>query len=255
VSTGADRALFWAAPLIGLTTVGLAALFVPLDESAIAVDSPVGIFFFLVLLSPAAVALLCAGWSANGTPGLFGAFRAAAQLVAYEVPLGFAAIGPAMAAQSLSPLRIVEAQHALPFALWQPLGLGIYLAIAPAVAYRHPFDLPQAASELAGGVLADASGPRLLLLRFMFAALFALLMVVGAILFLGGWRGPLLPGPVWLLLKALALAIVIEVVGTHVPRLRQDQLLAFSWKVLLPASLLHIAVTGVLALLIPAELQ
>ena len=118
-----------------------------------------------VLYQGDSVALMNAGWGANGKLGLFGTFRAAAHLLSYEVPFGFAAIGPAMAAESLSTRQIVEAQAGVWFIVWQPLGFAIYLIAALMMSFRKPFDLPQAGSELGGGVLGEYSGGRLLVLR------------------------------------------------------------------------------------------
>lgn len=114
-------------------------------------------------------------------------------LLSYEVPLGFAAIGPAMAAESLSTVRIVETQAGLWYVVWQPLGLIIYVASALYMTYRWPFDIPQAGSELESGVLAEYTGATLLLFKIALSALFFLLSAMGVVLFFGGWHGPLLP--------------------------------------------------------------
>jgi NADH-quinone oxidoreductase subunit H len=255
IPAGIDHFLFRSAPVIAFVAMALAALFVPASAHASGVDSSVGLFFFLALFAPFVVAMMNAGWAQGGKAGLFGAFRAAAHLLSYEVPLGFAAIGPVMAAESLSTSRIVEGQHALWYGVWQPLGLALYLVAAVFASFRHPCDLPQADTELAGGTLAEYSGPSLLLFRVALNANFALLMVMGVVLFLGGWQGPLLPGPIWLALKSAALAGLVLAVARRFPRLRHDQMLAFSWKVLLPASLLNVLLVGVLALVLPGSLQ
>jgi len=251
----ADRFLFRSAPILALATISLAALFIPIGPRLIGLDATTGLFFFVVLLSPFVVAMMNAGWAGNGKHGLFGVFRAAAHLVSYEVPLGFAAIGPVMSAQSLSTTRIVEAQSSLWYVVWQPLGLVLFVIASLFASFRHPFDLAQADTELAGGVLAEYSGRRLLLFRLALDGLFALLMAMAVVLFLGGWHGPLLPGPVWMILKTICLAALALAMARRFPRLGHDQMLAFSWKVLLPASLLNVALVGVLALLLPARLQ
>ena len=248
---GADALLFRSAPLVALATVGLAALVVPLGPDLVGFDPSIGLFYFIVVLGPFVIAMTNAGWGQNAKEGLFGAFRAAAHLVSYEVPLGFAAIGPVIAAESLSTVRIVAAQDRIWYGVWQPLGVAIYLVAALVMTYRHPFDLPQAGSELEGGVFAEYSGPRLLLFQVALDALFVLLMAMGALLFFGGWRGPLLPAPLWMALKTLALATLVSWAGRRVPRLRHDQMLSLAWKVLLPASLVNVALVGILALVIP----
>lgn len=246
---GADRLLFISAPIVALAAVSLAALVVPLSRTLVAFDPSIGLFYFIVCLGPFVVALMNGGWGSNAKSGLLGAFRAAAILLGYEVPFGFAAIGPAMAAESLSTVRIVEAQAALWFIVWQPLGFLIYVVAALMISVRPPFDLAHADSELGGGVLAEYSGARLLVWRVVLDALLVVLAAMGTILFLGGWHGPVLPAPAWFALKTAVLATLLLAVGRRVPRLRHDQMLAIAWKVLLPASLLNVAWVGVGVLL------
>lgn len=248
---GADRFLFRSAPLVALAAVALAALVVPLGPRLISFDPSVGLFYFIAVTGPFVVAMMNAGWSQNTKAGLFGTFRAAAHLIGYEVPLGFAAIGPVMAAESLSTTRIVEAQAGLWYVVWQPLGLAIYLLAALVTAFRRPFDSPLAGSEIEGGVLAEYTGSRLLLFRVALDALFVLLMAMGVVLFFGGWHGPLLPAPLWFVLKTGALAALVLWAGRRAPRLRHDQLLTLAWKILLPASLVNVLAVGILALVVP----
>ena len=248
-----DTALFDSAPLLCLTTVLLAAWMVPLGPESAGARSSVSLFAFVVLLGPFVVALANAGWGGNAKHGLVGSMRAASHIIAYEVVLGFAILGPAMSAESLSLARIVEAQRSLWFVAWQPLGFALYLASVPMAIYRRPFDTPLAGSELAGGVLAEYGGARLLLLRTSLTALFFLTAAVGAATYLGGWHAPpvigaLLPGPVWMLLKTLALVALMLWLGRRTPRLGHDRMLAFSWKIVLPASFVNLALVGILIL-------
>lgn len=247
---GADRLLFRSAPYVAIAAVALSALLVPVTSARPLFDPPIGLFWFVVLLAPVVIALMNAGWASNSKVGLAGAFRAAAHLIAYEVPIGFAVIGPVMAAGSLRVTAIIEAQERLWFVAWQPLGLAIYLISALIGSYRHPFDLPMAGSELGGGVFAELSGTRLLLLEFARRALFLLLMIAGVVLFFGGGGGPLLPPFAWLVLKTIVLAAIVLWSASRFPRLRHDQMLTLAWKVLLPASLVNIVAVGILALLI-----
>jgi NADH-quinone oxidoreductase subunit H len=250
-----DGFLFRSAPFIALATVALAALDIPLGPHLIGFDPSIGLFYFIVLLSPLVIAMMNAGWSQNAKEGLFATFRAAAHLLSYEVPLGFAAIGPVMAAQSLSSVRIVAAQTGLWYIVWQPLGFAIYIVSALFPVYYHPFDIPQGGSELEGGALAEYTGPRWLLFQIALKAVFVLLMAMGVVLFLGGWRGALLPAPFWFVLKTAALSALVLWASRFVPRLRHDQMLSLAWKILLPASLVNIALVGILALVIPGGIQ
>lgn len=247
----ADTFLFRSAPFIALSVVALTSLVLPLGPGLIGFDPSIGLFYFLVLLSPFVISMMNAGWSQNSKEGLFSTFRAAAYLVSYEVPIGFAAIGPVMAAQSLSTEQIVNSQANLWYVIWQPLGLAIYVLAALVVTFRHPFDSALSGSELEGGVFSEYSGPRLLLFRFALDALFLIVMGMGVVLFFGGWQGPLLPGPVWMVLKTFLLAALVLWGGRFLPTLRHDQILSLSWKILLPASLLNITLVGILTLIIP----
>lgn len=248
-----DDALYLSAPLLASATVTLAAWVVPLGPLP-AGDSPVGLFYFVVLLGPFAVVLANAGWSTNGKYGLVASMRAASHLVAYEVVLGFAILGPAMAAESLSMVRIVEAQKNLWFVVWQPLGLVLYLVCVLFAVYRRPFDTPFT-SELAGGVLGEYGGARLLLLRAAVSALLFVAAAAGAAIYLGGWHGPpgvghLLPGPAWMMAKTFALVVLILWAGRRSPRFGHDQMLRFSWKVVLPVAFVNLAATGILILVL-----
>ncbi len=247
----ADSFLFRSAPYITWVVIALTALMLPLGPHVVAFDPSIGLFYFIVLLSPFVVGIMNAGWSQNGKEGLFATFRAAAYLVSYEVPIGFAAIGPVMAAQSLSTQRIVEAQAHLWYVVWQPLGLVIYLFAALFVTFRHPFESAIGGSEIEGGVFAEYSGARLLMFKMALNALFLILMAMGVVLFFGGWQGPLLPAPLWFVLKTFALSALVIWGTSFIPRLRIDQILTLSWKILLPASLLNITLVGILTLIIP----
>lgn len=247
----ADTFLFRSAPFIALSVVSLVALVIPLGPNLIGFDPAIGLFYFIVLLSPFVVALMNAGWSQNAKEGVFSTFRAAAYLVSYEVPIGFAAIGPVMAAQTLSIQRIVLSQAGLWYVVWQPLGLAIYLLAALFVTFRHPFDSALSGSELEGGALAEYSGPRLLLFKMALNAIFLILMGMGVVLFFGGWQGPFLPAPLWFVLKTFALSALVLWAARLLPTLRHDQMLTLSWKILLPASLVNIILVGILTLIVP----
>jgi len=247
----ADYFLFRSAPFIALVVVAMIALVVPLAPNLIGFNPSIGLFYFIVLLSPFVVALMNAGWSQNSKEGVFSTLRAAAHLISYEVPIGFAAIGPVMAAQSLSTQQIVQSQAGLWYVVWQPLGLVIYLVSSLFVTFRHPFDSPMGGSELEGGVFAEYSGTRLLLFKIVLDAMFLLLMSMGVLLFFGGWQGPILPPTLWFILKTLALAAIVLWIGRFLPRLRSDQMLTLCWKILLPASLLNITLVGILTLILP----
>nr|MDJ0811441.1 NADH-quinone oxidoreductase subunit H [Desulfobacterales bacterium] len=180
---------------------------------------------------------------------LLGGIRGAAQMISYELALGLALIPVVMLAGSFSLVEIVAAQTPIPYILLQPVSFLIFFLSAMAESKRIPFDLPEAENELGAGYHTEYSGMRF---GLFFIGEYVHLQVLGALVavfFLGGWHGPLLPGPVWLLIKIIFVALVMIWIRGTLPRLRYDQLMAFGWKVLIPAALVNIVVTGFFILL------
>ncbi|PYR89399.1 MAG: hypothetical protein DMF84_24565 [Acidobacteria bacterium] len=243
-----DRVLFRGAAPVAITAVGLGAIVVPIGDSTAALPGPqlaVGIFFYLVVLDVMAVALFMAGWGANARPGTEAAFLAGAQLVSYLIPLGFAVTGAVMAAESLSATTLVLHQR-VPFGLWQPLGLAIYLVAAMGQTYRPPVDLP------VGGdvdVRVEYRGAARRLLDGSLYAVWFLAASMGVLLFLGGWRGPWLPGQIWFVLKTTLLLIMMAWLGVRFRRLTMAQLIRGAWLVLIPASIFNVILVGILMML------
>jgi NADH-quinone oxidoreductase subunit H len=154
-----------------------------------------------------------------------------------------------MLARSFSLVDIVDAQVRYPFVLVQPVSFVLFFIAALAESKRIPFDLPEAENELGAGFHMEYSGMRF---GLFFLGEYVHMQVLGALVaafFLGGWRGPLLPGPVWLLIKVVAVALVMVWIRGTLPRLRYDQLMALGWKVLIPLALVNIVVTGAVMLL------
>jgi NADH-quinone oxidoreductase subunit H len=154
-----------------------------------------------------------------------------------------------MHARSFSLVEIVNAQSAYPFILVQPVSFLIFFISAAAESKRIPFDLPEAENELGAGFHMEYSGMRF---GLFFLGEYVHMQVLGALVavfFLGGWHGPLLPGPIWLLIKIVLVALAMIWIRGTLPRLRYDQLMALGWKVLVPAALVNIVVTGAFLLL------
>lgn len=237
-----DQLLFFGAAPIALAAVSLGLLVVPAARwDLIGPDLRVGIFFYLVILDFMAVALLMAGWGANHKSGTEGAFAAVAQLVSYIVPLGFAVTGAVMASQSLGAADTVQAQHRLWFGIWQPLGLAIYVISAFGQTYRPPADLPLSGNT---DVLVEHRGSGEALLHIALYGIWFSAAAMGATLFLGGWSGPWLPGPLWFLLKTAALLAAMSWAGERFRRLTLAQMLRGAWLVLIPASILNVIFVG-----------
>lgn len=241
-----DKVLLFAAAPVAIAAVLTALVVIPASAATEPLAGPqlkVGVFLFLVILDFVAVALYMAGWGANHPSGTNGATLAAAQLVSYVVPLGFAVTGAVMAAASLSAAGAVQAQSSLWFGVWQPLGFAIYLVAAFGQTYRPPVDLPLADDSDA---IVELRGAGEALLRLALYGIWFAAAAMGTALFLGGWRGPLLPGPVWFFLKTAALLAAMAWIGTQFPRLTEEQVLRGAWLVLIPASILNIIVVGII---------
>jgi NADH-quinone oxidoreductase subunit H len=195
------------------------------------------------------IALLMAGWSSNNKYALLGGMRSAAQTVSYEVPLVLSILGVVMVTGSMSMNDIVLAQSGWDGFRWnvffQPLGFVIYVIAATAESNRTPFDIPEAEQELVAGFNIEYSGMKF---AMFFLAEFINMFTVSAIaatVFLGGWSGPFLPSWMWFMGKTLVMVFIFMWFRWTYPRLRVDQLMEFSWKVLLPLAFVNIIYVGV----------
>jgi NADH-quinone oxidoreductase subunit H len=170
-------------------------------------------------------------------------------MISYELALGLSLVPIVMLAGSFSLVDIVNSQTGYPFILVQPVSFVIFILSAMAESKRIPFDLPEAENELGAGYHTEYSGMRF---GLFFLGEYVHMQVLGAltaVFFLGGWRGPLLPPTLWLFIKIILVALVMIWIRGTLPRLRYDQLMALGWKVLIPAALINIVVTGAILLL------
>ena len=259
VPAGADRVIFLMAPALVASTVLMSFAAVPLGPEftfwgtkvqGVVADLPIGVLYVFAMSSLAVYGVALGGWASNSKYSLLGGIRGAAQMISYELSLGLSLVPVVMMAGSFSLVRIVEAQQTVPFGLLQPVSLVIFLVSAVAETKRIPFDLPEAENELVAGYHTEYSGMRF---GIFFLGEYVNMLVLGsmvATMFLGGWKGPVLPPLVWFLLKVTGVAFLLIWVRGTLPRLRYDQLMHLGWKVLLPASALNVLATGaVLALL------
>jgi NADH-quinone oxidoreductase subunit H len=238
-----DRFTYLFAPvLVFLPTMCVASL-IPVADVRTFADMPNGLIVIVALSGITVISIFMAGWSSNNKYAVLGGMRSVAQVIAYEIPVLLAALSVVLIAQSLNLRQIAAGQH-LPYALLQPVAAVIYLIGITAETNRAPFDIPEAESELVGGFHTEYSGMRFAMFFFAEYTNMLVLGALGATLFLGGWKGPLLPGPVWLLLKAYAVVFLMIWVRWTFPRLRFDQLMSFAWKFLIPIALLNVAVTA-----------
>jgi NADH-quinone oxidoreductase subunit H len=246
VPTGADRLVWWLAPFFVTVPPIMAFICVPFGQKMIVHDLSIGILFMCSITSVCVLGIFLAGWGSNNKYSLLGGMRSAAQIISYEVPLLLSVLVVIMESGTLSMQGIVHAQEAAWF-LAKPnvaLAFVIYLISATAEVNRVPFDIPEAESELVAGYHTEYSGMKF---AMFFVAEYTNVFVVCAVattLFLGGWQGPLLPGPVWFLLKTYGVVFVLMWVRWTLPRVRMDQMMAFAWKVLTPVAFVNVLVTG-----------
>jgi NADH-quinone oxidoreductase subunit H len=253
VPAEADRAIFLYAPaVVGITALLMFSV-VPFgpdltlfghEVKMVVVDLNVGILFAFALSSLSVYGIALGGWASNSKYSLLGGIRGAAQMISYELSLGLAIIPVVMRAESFSLVDIVNAQAGLWYVVTEPVAFVIFFISAMAESKRIPFDLPEAENELGAGFHTEYSGMRF---GLFFLGEYVAMQVLGgliAVFFLGGWQGPLLPGPVWLALKIFLVCLVMVWMRGTLPRLRYDQLMNLGWKVLVPVSLVNVIVTG-----------
>jgi NADH-quinone oxidoreductase subunit H len=207
-------------------------------------DMNVGLLFFMALSSIAVYGVALGGWASNSKYALLGSIRGLAQLISYELSMGLSLVPTVMLARSFRLSDIVNAQTGCWFILYQPLAFMIFLISVVAESKRIPFDLPEAEGELVAGFHTEYSGMRF---GLFFVGEYINVIVLGglaATFFLGGWHGPLLPAPVWFMIKITVFSFLFIWMRGTLPRLRYDQLMHVGWKVLTPLALLNILVTG-----------
>jgi NADH-quinone oxidoreductase subunit H len=253
----ADRWLFLLAPGLAAVTALLAFAVVPFgppltlfgrEIPLVVCDLNVGVLYFLALASLAVYGVALGGWASNSKYALLGSIRGLAQLISYELSMSLALVPVLLSARSFSLTDIVMAQQGLPFAVVHPLAFLIFLVSVAAESKRVPFDLPEAENELVAGFHTEYSGMRF---GLFFVGEYINVIILSAmvtVFFLGGWLGPVLPGVVWFGLKVLAVAFFFIWMRGTLPRLRNDQLMQFGWKIIIPLALLNIVVAGAVML-------
>jgi NADH-quinone oxidoreductase subunit H len=248
VPSRADPAIFASAVIIVPLAALLDYVVIPFGTTRsgplIFRDLNIGVLYFAATSSLVVIGILMAGWGSNNKYALIGGLRSAAQMVTYEIPIGLAIVTVALMAGSLSTVTIVNGQARLWYVAAQPVAFLIFLVAATAEVNRVPFDLVEAESELVAGYFSEYSGMRFALFQLgEYGEMFAM-AAMAVTLFLGGWRGPVLPPVLWFVVKLYALIFVFMWVRWTYPRFRIDQMLNFSWKVLIPVSVLNLVVTA-----------
>jgi NADH-quinone oxidoreductase subunit H len=249
VPTASDRWVYNLAPIVFLVPCILIFATIPFAPALGVADLNIGVLFFLAVSSLEIVGLFMGGWGSNNKYALLSAMRAVNQIISYDLPFVFAALVPVLLAGSLQMSAIVAAQRGLWFVAYPAIGqLGfvLFLVATLAAENRVPFDILEAESELVAGFRVEYSGMMFGLIQTAEYAHMLGTSFLGALLFLGGWLGPgpAWLGPVWFLLKALLVFLVVTWVRWSFVRIRVDQMLAISWKLLLPASIALLLATG-----------
>jgi NADH-quinone oxidoreductase subunit H len=258
----ADKWPFIVAPIIVFVPAYMVYVVIPFGKGNgwVAQDLNIGVLYIIAILSIPIVGIITAGWASNNKWSLIGAFRAAAQMISYEVPLVLAMVPSVMLAGSMSMQRIIGAQsgtyfHILPrwFIASQIVGFIVFLISALAESNLTPFDIMEAESELVAGFNTEYSGMKF---AFFFLAEFAGMFTLAAIattLFFGGWLPihpalSFIPPVLWFLAKTGVIIFVLMWIRSTLPRVRVDQMMNFGWKVLIPIALLNIVWTGFIVL-------
>ena len=258
IPSWADKTVFWVAPLVVLVPSFMIWVTIPAASNLVMRNLDMGLLYIIAFSVVTILGLVLGGWGSANKYGALGGLRSAAQLVSYEIPVIMVVIAVAMLAQSLD-LRVIAMSQVpaeldsvvevnsidIPFAVLQPLGMIIFLIAGLAEVGRTPFDIYFADSEIVGGPFVEYSGAHW---SVFFLAEYMNTFVIGALtalLFLGGWYGPLLPEWVWFLIKTYFVVMVIFWIRGTFPRLRIDQLMAFAWQVVVPLSFVNIVITAI----------
>jgi NADH-quinone oxidoreductase subunit H len=252
----ATDVLYIAAPAVAGATALAAFAVIPFggvwhvggyDVTGRVADVSIGLVLLFALGAIGIYAFLVGGWASESKYSLLGSMRTAAQLVSYEVSLALSVLGVVIMAQSLSLVDIaVEQQETIWYAGPQFVGLVIFFIAGVAETNRPPFDLPEAETELVAGYHTEYSGMRFGLFSTAEYINMITLSGLAVTLFFGGWGGPFFPGPLWFVIKLVALIFLFMWLRATLPRLRYDQLMRFGWKVLLPVATINAVLTAVL---------
>ena len=246
-----DRIVHWLAPVVAFFPVLMIFAVVPFQNGALLADLNIGILYVVAISSVSAVGIFMAGWGSSNKYSLLGAMRNVAAIVSYEIPLVLSIVGVVLIAGSLSMNQIVLAQD-IPFILLQPLGFFLFFIAGCAEINRCPFDLFEADSEIVAGFHTEYSGMKFAMFYLVEYAEALAISAIITTLFLGGWRGPVLPPWLWFVVKVFIVFFVIFWIRTTLPRIRIDQLMALAWKFLLPLALINLFITGIEVLAWPA---
>ena len=251
IPAGANKIIFILAPVVTMSLALLAWAVIPFGENIYVTNINVGVLYLFAVSSLGVYGIIMAGWASNSKYPFLGALRSAAQMVSYEVSIGFVIVTVLLCVGSLNLIDIVVAQKKIWFAIPLFPMLVIFFISALAETNRPPVDLPEAEAELVAGYQTEYSGMMYALFWLGEYANILLMCAMGSILFLGGWLPimdiyPLniIPAPLWMITKILFLFLLFALIKAIVPRYRYDQLMRLGWKIFLPFSLVYLVLTA-----------
>jgi NADH-quinone oxidoreductase subunit H len=245
-----NKTLFIVAPILAFSLYVFAIFFIPIDGSNVILGSSFegDLLLVMLLLTLANFALFLSGWSSLNPYSGIGATRVLTQFLGYDIPLVLLAIGPAYLAKSLSITTITASQN-IPFLVLSPWCCALFILVLQAELEKDPFDIPHAETEIVGGYETEYSGRKLAFIKLGEDFQFLIGASLETMLFLGGAHGPIFFGPpeiwyaFWFMVKTLGVAFVLEYIGNVSARLRIDQVVHGNWKLLMPLSILSLALT------------
>ena len=240
----AEKVYFIAAPMIAVAATLLCFAVIPFSGSVFVADISVAVLYLMAFSSLGIYGVLLAGWSSNNKYSALGGYRAAAQILSYELPLALALAGIITLSGSFSLVDIVHAQNSLWYIVKQPLGFIIFIVCVFAETNRTPFDFYECENELVAGYQTEYSSMKFGLFYLAEYAHILLASCLVTVFYLGGWQGPLLPPLVWFLIKVFFMLFIFIWVRATFPRMRYDNLMGLSWKILLPLAFVNIVVTA-----------
>ena len=251
IPSGASRYLFLGAPMLTFILAMIAWAVIPVNDGWAIADINVGVLYLFAVSSLGVYGIIIAGWASNSKYAFLGALRSAAQMVSYEVSIGFVIVTVLMCVGSLNLTEVVRAQRHVWFAIPLFPMFVIFFISALAETNRAPFDLPEGESELVAGFFVEYSSMSFALFFLGEYANMILMSALTTILFLGGWYPPIdvapfnwLPGPLWFALKVAIVLFCFIWVRATFPRYRYDQLMRLGWKIFLPFTLVFLILTA-----------
>ena len=250
VPAAVDKPIYWLAPVVTLAPVFAIFAVIPWTNGGMLADLNIGILYVVAISSISTVGMFMAGWSSSNKYALISAMRVIAAIVSYEIPVLLSIAGIVLLTGSLSMNSIVLAQD-IPFILLQPLGFVVFFLAGLAEISRSPFDLIEADQEIVAGFFIEYSGMKFAMFYVVEYGEAFLLSCLITTLFLGGWRGPILPEWLWFLVKAVMVWFVMVWIWATMPRVRIDQMMAFAWKFLSPLAIINLIITAIQVLTLP----